>query len=225
MKIRELVHLMSSVWFKEFASPLIDADTFEPVYPQITGDTEITDSYLNNMLVKKDDHIIEIRCGCLFSIKLCITAFPFAYAPLTLFMDIIYMELSKMGWMKSVCATLILNCDGNGATGLEAHRQRNLESLVCKAVYDGIPESFSNLINTDWRKLSDEFRRETHCFFSILDFEIYGEMSNDWIKDFVTESFDSILYDLQNCNKLECIAVLLDWKKKNIPDEKEDMML
>ena len=225
MKLSELVRLMTTVWFKEFASPLIDTDTFEPMYPQITGDTEITDSYYNNMFVKKDEsnsHIIEIRCGRLFSLKLCINAFPFAYAPPALFMDIIYIELLKIGWMKSVCATLILNCDGKGAKGLASNRRYNFESLIARAVYDGIPEMLSNVLNTDWHKLSYDFQSETHTFMKNgTDFMVYGEISNDWIKDFVTESFEEMMKDCQSLNLIECAAVLLEYKKNNIPEEKE----
>lgn len=228
MKISELVRLMTSEWFKEFAVPFIDTDTFKPFYPQITGDTEITDSYHNNMFVKKDESnscVIEIRCGSLFSIKLYINTFPFTYAPPSLFMSIIYTELLKMGWMKSVCATLILNCDGKGAKGMASNRRYNFEILTARAVYDGIPEMLSNLINTDWRKLSYEFKRETHYFFSITDFEVYGEMDNDWIKNFITESFEAMIEDCQLRNHIECVVVLLDYKKKHISDDKEEMNL
>ena len=229
MKISEMVRLMTSVWFKEFASPLTDADIFKPFYPQITGDTEITDSYYNNMFVKKDEdniHVIEIHCGRLFSIKLCFNAFPFAYAPPSLFMDIIYVELLKMGWVKSVCATLILNCDGKGAKGLAPNRRYKFELLIAKAVYDGIPEMLSNILNTDWHKLSYDFQSGTHTFMrNGIDFQVYGEMSNDWIKDFVTESFEAMIKDCQLRNHIECAAVLLDWKKKNIPEDKEEIGL
>jgi hypothetical protein len=226
MKISELVRLITSVWFKEYAVPVIDTDTFELIYPQITGDMEIEDSFKNIITVKKvetNSHLLDLKFGKLFTVELYIDKFPYVFAPTSMFHEQIYLELLKIGWVKTVYATITL-----GQSGLKCASDRRgiMEMLVARAIHDGIPEMLLTVLNTDWHKLSYDFQTETHTFMKNgTDFQVYGEMSNDWIKDFITESFEAMLKDCQSNNFIECTAILLDWKKTHIPDDKEEIKL
>lgn len=221
-----MVHLMTSVWFDDFALPLIDTDTFESVEPSINGDMEIEDSFKNTITVEKvytNSHELTIQFCKLFTAKIYINKFPYEYAPLSLFNELILIGLLKIGWVKTVYATMILGQSGlKSASG----RRGKMEQMIARAIYDGVPEMLLNILNTDWHKLSYDFQTETHTFMKNgIDFQVYGEIDNDWIKYFVTESFDAMMKDCQSRNHIECAAILLDWKKKNIPDDKEEMNL
>lgn len=226
MKISEMMHLMTSVWFNEFATPVTDTDTFEPTEPSITGDMEIEDSFKNTITVEKvetDSHQLDIHFGKLFTVGIYINKSPYEYAPTSMFHEQIYLELLKIGWIKTVYATMTLGQSGLKST---TDRRMKMEVLIARAIYDGIPEMLSNILNTDWHKLSYDFQTETHTFMKNgTDFQVYGEIDNKWITDFVTKSFDAMMKDCQSHNFIECAAVLLDWKKKNIPDDKEEIGL
>lgn len=230
MKISEMMYLITSVWFNTFAMPFNDTDTFEPTEPSITGDMEIEDSFKNVITVEKvyaNSRIADIHFGKLFTVEIYINKSPYnkspyEYAPTSMFHEQIYRELLKIGWVKTVYATMIL-CQ----SGLKrrSDRRMNIELLITRAIYDGIPEMLSNILNTDWHKLSYDFQTETHTFMKNgTDFQVYGEIDNDWIKDFVTERFDAMMKDCQSHNFIECAAVLLRWKEKNQTDNNEEDM-
>ena len=226
MKISEMVRLMTTVWFKQTAIPVFDTDTFEPIEPSIAGDMEIEDSFKNIITVKKvvtNSHRLDISFGKLFTVEIYINKFPYEFAPMSLFHEKILHELLKIGWVKTFYATMTLGQSGLKST---TDRRVKMEQMVAFAIYDGSLEMLSTILNTDWHKLSYDFQSETHTFMKNgTDFMVYGEMSNDWIKDFVTESFDTMMKDCQLRNHIECAAVLLDYKKKNIPDKEEEMKL
>ena len=226
MKISEMMHLMTSVWFNEFATPVIDTDTFEPTEPSITGDMEIEDSFKNTITVEKvktNSHQLDIHFGKLFAVKIYIWKFPYQYAPVSSFREEIYYGLLKIGWIKTVYATMTLGQSGLKST---TDRRVKMEMMVAHAIYDGSPDMLSTILNTDWYKLSYDFQSETHTFMKNgTDFQVYGEIDNKWITDFVTKSFEAMLNDCQSHNFIECVAVLLDWKKNNIHDDKEEIGL
>ena len=227
MKISEMVYLMTSVWFNEFAYPAIDADTFEPIEPSITGDMEIEDSFKNIITVEKVEtniHQLDIRFGKLFTVKIYIWKFPYIFTPVSMFHERILLGLLKIGWVKSVYT--IMTLDNKSGLKSTTDRRAKLEIMVAHSIYDGSPEMLSTILNTDWHKLSYDFQSETHTFMKNgTDFQVYGEIDNDWIKNFVTESFDTMMKDCQSHNFIECVAVLLDWKKKNINDDKKEIGL
>ena len=222
MKISELVHLMTIVWFKDEIIPVYDTDTFEPTDPSITGDMEIEDSFKNIITAEKvetDNNRLDIYFGKLFTVKIYINKFPYQFAPVSLFHEQIYHELLKIGWVKTVYATITL-----GQSGLKcvSYRRTKMEQMIAHAIYDGIPEMLSNVLNTDWHKLSYDFQTETHTFMkNSIDFQVYGEIDNDWIKEFVAKSFEAMIEDCQSRDHIECIPILLNYKKNNIPEEKE----
>ena len=222
MKISEMVRLMTTVWFKQTAIPVFDTDTFKPIEPSITGDMEIEDSFKNIITVKKvenNSHRLNVYFGKLFTVEIYINKFPYEFAPMSLFHEKILHELLKIGWVKTFYATMTL-----GQSGLKCatYRKIRMEQMVAFSIYDGSLEMLSTILNTDWHKLSYDFQSETHTFMKNgTDFMVYGEISNDWIKDFVTESFEEMMKDCQSLNLIECAAVLLEYKKNNIPEEKE----
>ena len=226
MKISELVRLMTSVWFNTSAVPVIDTDTFEPIEPSITGDMEIKDSFKNIITVKKvenNSHRLNVYFGKLFTVEIYINKFPYEFAPMSLFHEKILHELLKIGWVKTFYATMTL-----GQFGLKcaSDRKMKMEQMIAFSIYDGSLEILSNVLNTDWHKLSYDFQSETHTFMKNgTDFQVYGEMNNDWINDFVTESFEAMMEDCQSLNLIEHAAVLLEYKKHNIPDNEEEMEL
>jgi len=226
MKISEMVRLMTSVWFNKLTTPFIDTDTFKPTEPSITGDMEIEDSFKNTITVKKveiNSHRLDIYFGKLFTVEIYINKSPYEYAPASMFHEQICYELLKIGWVKTVYATMILGQSGLKRT---SDRRMKMELMIAHAIYDGSPEMLSNILNTDWHKLSYDFQTETHTFVNNgIDFPVYGEIDNKWVTNFVTKSFDAMMNDCQSHNLIECAAVLLDWKKKNINGDKEEIGL
>lgn len=222
MKISELVHLMTIVWFKDKIVPVYDTDAFEPADPSITGDMEIEDSFKNIITLEKvetDNNRLDIHFGKLFIVKIYINKFPYQFAPVSLFHEQIYREFLKIGWVKTTYSTMIL-----GRFGLKCTSERRLKmkQLIAYTIYDGSPDMLFNVLNTDWHKLSYDFQSETKTFMrNSIDFQVYCEIDNNWIKDFITEKNEAIIEDYQSRNLIECIPILLDWKKKHITDEEE----
>jgi hypothetical protein len=225
MKISEMVYLATTVWFKDKIIPVHDTDSFEPTEPSITGDMEIEDSFKNVITAEKvenDNNRLDIHFGKLFTVKIYINKFPYLFAPISVFHEQIYYEFLKIGWVKTVYATMIL---GSGLK-CTSERRFKIKRMVTHTIYDESPDMLFNVLNTDWHKLSYEFQSETHTFMrNGIDFQVYAEIDNDWIKDFITEKFEVIIEDYQSRNLIECIAALLDYKKKHIPDDKEEMRL
>ena len=227
MKIRELVHLMTSEWFKEYMqSSVIDTHEFELINPSITGDMEIEDSFKNIITIKKvenNSRRLNVYFGKLFTVEIFINKFPYEFAPMNLFNENILCRLLKIGWVRTFYVTMTL-----GQSGLKCalDRKMKMEKMVAYAIYCGNLDMLSTILNIDWHKLSYDFQSETHTFLkNDTIFQVYGEMSNDWIKDFVTEGFEEMMEDCQSRNLIEHAAVLLNWKKKNISDDKEETVV
>ena len=225
MKISEIVRLMAIV-FKDKIVPVYDTDSFEPTDPSITGDMEIEDSFKNVITAEKvesDNNRLDIHFGKLFTVKIYINKFPYQFAPVSAFHEQIYREFLKIGWVKTAYSTMIL-----GRSGLKCTSERRLKmkQMIAYAIYDGSPDMLFNVLNTDWHKLSYDFQSETNTFMrNGIDFQVYAEIDNDWIKDFITEKFEMIIEDYQSRNLIECIPIILDYKKKHLKPKEEEMKL
>ena len=225
MKLREFARNM----FEELQNitvSMFDTDT-SLSHEGITDAFEIVDDF-KPILIESDDnngHLIKLRCDDNFSIDMCSSAFPWMYAPRRVFEMKVRTKLLKMGFIKMYYTSLVMQCSRKLRTNNTGERMKMMLSPIEDALMDNNPGMLDLILTTDWSGLSLAMYKSTELFTSLDEFFAYGYAETRWISEYMSVEFEGLLEFCNKNNNIECIPILLDWKKKNIPDGEEDISL
>ena len=227
MTIREFTWNMFKA-LQKMVVPMFDTDTYTPSSEDITDVFEVVDDF-KPVLVEFDDrnnHVIKLRCGNDFSIDMYVNEFPFAYAPRPIFAMKVRSALLKMGFVKMYYTSLVLQCSPKLGKDTVEQRMRMILSDITDALMYNDPKMLDLVLTTDWKGLSLALYNSTELFTSLEEFCAYGYADETWITEYMSVEFDSLLKYCNKNNHIECIPVLLEYKKNHFDfDKEEDMEL
>ena len=216
--------------FKELQKmvvPMFDTDTYTPSNEDITDVFEVVDDF-KPVLIEFDNRnncVIKLKCGDDFSIDMYVNEFPFAYAPRQTFAMKVHTALLKMGFVKMYYTSLVMQCSPELGKDTSEQRIRLMLSEIRDALMDNDPKILDLVLTTDWNGLSLVMYRSTELFTSLEEFLAYGYTNESWISKYMSVEFDSLLEFCNKFNHIECIPILLNYKKKHFKLKEEDMSL
>lgn len=198
-----------------------------PTHEDITDVFEVVDDF-KPVLVEFDDppnNAIKLKCGDYFSIDMYINEFPFAYAPRSIFAMKVHSALLKMGFVKMYYTSLVMQCPPKLGKDTVEQRMRMILSDITDALMYNDPKMLDLVLTTDWKGLSLALYESTELFTSAEEFFEYGYADESWITARMLVDFDSMLKYCNKNNHIECIPVLLEYKKNHFKPNDEDIEL
>lgn len=226
MTIREFTWNMAKV-LQKMVFPMFDTDTYTPSREDITDVFEVVDDFKPVLIEfdNRNNYAIKLKCGNDFSIDMYINEFPFAYAPRQLFAMKVRKALLKMGFVKMYYTSLVMQCSPELATGTAEQRMRMILSDIKDALMDNDPKILNLVLTTDWNGLSSAMYKSIELFTSLEEFLAYGYADESWISEYISVEFGSLLEFCNKNNHIECIPILLEYKKNHLKLKEEDMEL
>ena len=226
MTIREFTwHMFKAL--QNMVVPMFDTDTYTPSNEGIAGLFEVVDDF-KPVLIEYDDppnNAFKLKCGDGFSIDMYVNEFPFAYAPRQIFATKVRSALLEMGFVKMYYTSLVMQCSPKLGKDTSGQRMRIMLSNITDALRYNDPKMLDLVLTTDWNGLSVALYESTELFTSDEEFFEYGYADRSWIPGYISVDFDNLLEYCNKNNHIECIPVLLEYKKNHFKPKEEDMEL
>ena len=224
MKLREFARNMFEE-LRNIAVQMFDTDT-SPLHEGIDV-FEIVDDF-KPILIEFDgrnNHVAKLKCGDYFSIDMYTNESIFAYIPRHVLEMKVRSKLLKMGFIKMYYASLVMQCSRKLRKNNTGERMKMMLSPIADALMDNDPRMLDLILTTDWNGLSLEMYKSTELFASLDEFFAYGYAETQWISAYMSVEFEGLLDFCNKNNHIECIPILLEYKKNHLKLKEEDMML
>ena len=224
MTIREFARNMFE-GLRNIAVQMFDTDT-SPSHEGIDA-FEIVDDF-KPILIEFDgrnSHVTKLKCCDYFSIDMYTNEFISAYIPRHVLEMKVRSKLLKMGFIKMYYASLVMQCPRKLRKNNTGERMKMMLSPIADALMDNDPKMLDLILTTDWNGLSLEMYKSTELFTSLDEFFAYGYAETQWISAYMSVEFGSLLEFCNKNNRIECIPILLEYKKNHLKLKEEDMML